>query len=162
MKILTVIFCLLLPVYALAQTADTTAGNNTLYIVDGQPDKPGNEVKPADILTVSILNSRDAVRLYGQQAAGGATVITSKKYATAAYQKKLAALSKKYKAYLDEKHNDSNLMYVLNNVIMNQERKSAIQALYDLAPDSVAKINFKKESRFKTDATVEITTKKQN
>jgi len=162
MRKLIFIFCLLVSVSAFGQAADTSTGKNTLYIVDGKPDAPGNEVKPADILAVSILNSADAVKLYGKQAMGGATVITSKKYAAAAYQKKLATLSKKYKAYMDEKHNDSNLMYVLNNVIMNQERKSSIQALYELSPDSIAKINFKRQSRFKTDATVEITTKKQN
>lgn len=163
MKILTTIFCLLVSVNAMSQTTDTAADKTTpIYIIDGKPDAPENEVKPADILTVSILNGTDAVKRYGPKAANGATVITSKKYAAMLYQQKFATLSKKYKAYLDEKHNDDNLMYVLNNVIRNQQRKSSIQRLYELPADSIAKISFKKEPRFKTDATVEITTKKQD
>jgi hypothetical protein len=161
MKLSVIIFCLFLSVNALGQTSDTT--KNPLYVVDGQPDAPVTNVKPADILTISsIINSADAVKLYGPKAINGANVIISKKYGTAAYQTKFAALSKKYKDYMDLKHTDANLMYVLDNVIMNQQRKSAILALYELSPDSIDKITFKKDSHFKTDATVEITTRKDN
>lgn len=75
------------------------------------------------------------------------------------YQQKFSAINKKYKEYLNEKHNDSNLAYVLNNTILNQDRKSAILQLYELKPEDIKSINFKRDSHFTTDATVIITTK---
>ena len=75
-------------------------------------------------------------------------------------QKKLSAVNKKYKEYIDQKSgDDSNLSYVLNNVIMNMTRKNSVEALYELSPDSIKSVNFKKDSHFTTDATVVITTK---
>ena len=151
MKRLTVILCLLLAVCIKASAQDA------LYIVDGKESSAN--VKPADVLTVSIPDSAEAVAKYGRYYKNGVTVILTKQYATQQYQQKLAALNKKYKDYLDQKHTDANLAYVLNNTIMNIERKSAINALYELKPEDIKSVTFKKDSHFTTDATIVIITK---
>lgn len=151
MKKLAVILCLLLAVCIKASAQDA------LYIVDGQVSNAN--VKPNEILTTSILDSAQVVAKYGRNYKNGVTVIVTKQYAVRQYQHKFAAINKKYKNYLDERHNDSNLAYVLNNTIMNVQRNSAINALYDLKPEDIKSITFKKDSHFTTDATVVITTK---
>lgn len=151
MKRLTIILCLLLTVCIKASAQDA------LYIVDGK--ESGVNVKPADVLTVSIPDSAEAVSKYGRYYKNGVTVILTKQYAIQQYQQKLAVLNKKYRDYLDQKHTDSNLAYVLNNTIMNMQRKTAINALYELKPEDIKSVTFKKDSHFTTDATVVITTK---
>ncbi len=151
MKRLTMILCLLLAVCIKASAQDA------LYIVDGQASNVN--VKPADILTVSLPDSASVVAKYGRYYKNGVTVIITKQGAMQQYQQKFSAISKKYKEYIDDKHNDGNLAYVLNNTILNQERKSAILQLYELKPEDIKSINFKRDSHFTTDATVVITTK---
>src|ERR1700743_1209656 len=100
MKRLTVILFLLLALGIRASAQDA------LYIVDGQPSNVN--VKPADVLTISILDSAEVVSKYGRNYKNGVTVIITKQYATQQFQQKFSTLNKKYKEYLDKKHNDSN------------------------------------------------------
>lgn len=151
MKRLTVILYLLLAMGVSASAQDA------LYVVDGQITSTG--VKPADVLITTILDSAQAVGIYGKQFTNGVTVIITRQYAAKQYQQKFSAINKKYKSYLDQKHSDANLAYVLNNTILNTERKSAIDQLYELKPADIKSIVFKKDSHFTTDATVVITTK---
>ncbi len=154
MKIYAVIFCLFLSIPAFAQQsdsvhkkADTTAAQS--IIVDGKEYKGDiKSIDPKVIVNVSIVKN--------------STIIVTKPYATAAYQKKFSAISKNYKNYLEKKQNDTNLQYVLNNTMMNQDRKSTIEVFYQLAPANIKNITFKKDSHFTTDATVIITTKDDN
>ena len=158
MKILTIIFCLSLSINALAQTKDSVKVDsvskpaitgNSFTIVDGKIYKGDiKSISPKDIVNVSMVKD--------------STIIVTKTYATAAYQRKFSNLSKSYKRYIDQKHTDTNLQYVLNNTMMNQERKSTIEVLYQLTPGDIKDITFKKDSHFATDATVIITTKDTN
>jgi hypothetical protein len=134
------------------------SAQDALYIVDG---KVSNEnVKPADILTISIPDSATTVAKYGRYYKDGVTVIITKKYGILQNQQKFSAFNKKYKEYLEQKHNDdSNLAYVLNNTILNMDKKNSINALYELKPEDIKSVSFKKDSHFTTDATVVITTK---
>jgi outer membrane receptor protein involved in Fe transport len=160
MKLIACIFCLFISVNALATIRDTVK-KAPLYIVDRQQDASGQNIKPSDILNISILDSAGAAPLYGKNLAGGVVLITTKQFAMKLYQQKFGALNKKYKEYMDAKHTDSNLAYVLNNTILTNDRKSTISNLYDLKPDDIKSITFKKDSHFTTDATVIIITKDQ-
>lgn len=152
MKPITIILCLLLPVCIKASAQDA------LYIVDGKVSNAN--VKPSEVLTASILDSAEAIKLYGRNYKGGVTVITTRAYAIKQIQQKLSTLNKKYKDYLNQKHgDDSNLAYVLNNNILNLKRKSSLDELYELKPDDIKSVTFKKDAHFTTDATVVISTK---
>jgi hypothetical protein len=168
MKRFTIFLGVLLSIIALKQAGGSAKVNSnckilpdsSLTIIDGKVYKGNaNNVSPRDIISVDILKAPRAIEIYGKDAVGGATVIITKTYAIAAYQKKFSAFSKKYKDYIELKHDDSNLQYVLNNTIMNVKRKSAIRALYQLSADSIKKVEFKRVAQFITDDTVIITTK---
>jgi len=147
------ILCLLLTV------SITASAQDAVYIVDGQVSNAN--VSHADILTTSILDSAQLAALNYRNYKSGGTIIITKQYAIKLYQQKFGTLNKKYKEYLDQKHSDSNLAYVLNNTILNMEKKSAIDELYELKPDDIKSVSFKKDSHFTTDATVIIITKDQ-
>jgi hypothetical protein len=151
MKVLTVIL------YLLLAAGFSASAQDALYIVDGQPSTAN--IKPADVLTTSILDSAHAVALYGRNYKNGVTIIVTKQGAIIKYQQKFGTLNKKYKEYIEQKHDDSNLAYVLNNTILNMEKKSNIDKLYELTPDDIKSISFKKDAHFTTDATIVITTK---
>jgi len=150
-KQITIILCLLLAVCIKASAQDA------LYIVDGKVSK--TDIKPADVLSVTILDSVKLDSLNWKHYKYGVTIIVTKQGAIQAYQHKLAALNKKYRDYLSKKHDDSNLAYVLNNNILNLKRKSSLDELYELKPDDIKSVTFKKDEHFTTDATVVITTK---
>lgn len=151
MKQITIILCLLLAVCIKASAQDA------LYIVDGKVSNAN--IKPSEVLTTSILDSAEAIKLYGRNYKGGVTVIITRTYAIKQIQEKISALNKKYRDYLSKKHDDSNLAYVLNNNILNLKRKSSLDELYELKPDDIKSVTFKKDEHFTTDATVVITTK---
>jgi len=151
MKPITIILCLLLAVCIKASAQDA------LYIVDGKVSNAN--IKPSEVLTASILDSAEATKLYGRNYKGGVTVIITRAYAIKQIQQKIGTLNKKYKDYLDRKHDDSDLAYVLNNNILNLKRKSSLDELYELKPDDIKSVTFKKDAHFTTDATVVITTK---
>jgi hypothetical protein len=106
-----------------------------------------------------MLDSADAAPRYGKNLSAGVVIIITKQFAMKQYQQKFAALCKKYKDYMDEKHTDSNLAYVLNNAILTSNHKGAIDDLYGLKADDIKSVTFKKDSHFTTDATVVIVTK---
>jgi hypothetical protein len=140
---------------------DTTGKSGGLYVIDGKPvnDNEFNKLSHADIFEVAILTDSAATTLYGSPGANGATSIITKSYALKLYQQKLSAFSKKYKDYLDQKGDDSKLLYVINNTMLIARTNKTLRELYDLAPDDIKKVDFKKNSRFVSDATVIITTK---
>jgi hypothetical protein len=168
MKLFIIIFCASLSVNALAQNVDTAkkdvklADTTSAYIVDGKLVQSISDIKSTDIYGVSLLESKDAVKLYGPQAKNGAMVITTKPMAIKKYQEKLAAFSKKYQNYLALKGNDNNLVYVINNTMLLVGTKKTIRALFDLAPEDIQSVEFKKDSHFTNDATIIITTKDYN
>lgn len=151
MKRITIIICLLLAVCIKASAQDA------LYIVDGKVSNAS--IKPSEVLTTSIPDSAQAIKLYGKNFKDGVTVIITRAYALQQIQQKFSSINRKYKDYLEKKHDDSNLAYVLNNNILNMARKNAINELYELKPDDIKSVTFKKDSHFTTDATVVITTK---
>ena len=170
MRVLTIIFCLFLSVNALGQTKDTTrlfirdasaqVGNDPIYIVDGKVVPSIKDLKSHDIYETSILSDSAAEAIYGARAKNGAMIITTLKGQALVYQKKLIPFSDKYKKYLEKKGNDDNLSYVINNTMLIAHTKHTIEELSDdLDVDNIQKVDFKTDRRFKTDATVVITTK---
>jgi hypothetical protein len=157
MKLFYILLCILLPALASAQSAGVTQAD--VYVVDGQVRNSVKDIKPGDILEITVLKKDGHDEGNDPRTKDGTTIIITKSYAVSQYQQKFGSLNKKYKEYLDQKHSDSNLSYVLDNVIMNTSRKSAIQQLYDLAPDNIDKVVFKKDPHFTTDATVVISSK---
>jgi hypothetical protein len=171
-KIYTALFCLFLSINALAQTKDsvkvdsakrTVLAGNPLIIVDGKIYKGDiSSISPKDIVNVSVLKEATTIDPSTGHLPNGEIIVVTKIYATAAYQKKFSDISKSYKRYLEQKQTDTNLQYVLNNTMMNQDRKSTIEEFYQLSPANIKNITFKKDSHFTTDATVIITTKDTN
>lgn len=55
--------------------------NNTspLYIIDGVPAGPGNNINPSDIETISILKDASSTAIYGARGANGVVIITTKR-----------------------------------------------------------------------------------
>jgi TonB-dependent SusC/RagA subfamily outer membrane receptor len=93
MKKLTVVFCLFLSVHALAQSGDTTHKaakkpftlaykTDPLIVMDNVVYKGTiNSISPSDIQDITILKGNHATDAYGPDAAAGAVVIRTKKYA---------------------------------------------------------------------------------
>ena len=52
---------------------------NPLYVIDGVPVGPGNNINPNDIESISILKDASSSAIYGTQAANGVVLITTKK-----------------------------------------------------------------------------------
>ena len=171
MRILTIIFCLFISVNALAQKTDTTKlfirdaatpiSNEPVYVVDGQVVPSIKGLKSRDIYETAVLSDTLARTLYGSRGMNGAMVVTTMKGQAVIYQKKLIQFSEKYKNYLAKKGNDDNLSYVINNTMLIAHTKHTVNELSDLDPANIKKIDFKTDRRFKTDATVVITTNDQ-
>jgi len=168
MRVLTIIFFLFISVNALAQKTDTTKlfirdpatqiSNEPVYVVDGQVVPSIKGLKSRDIYETAVLSDTLAKTLYGSRGMNGAMVVTTMKGQAIIYQKKLIPFSKKYKDYLEKKGNDDNLSYVINNTMLIARTKHTVEELSDLDPANIKKIDFKTDYRFKTDATVVITT----
>jgi len=153
MKILTIIFCLFLSVKALAQGADP------LYIVDGKVVPSISDIKAADIMETAVLPDTAAVAKYGPKAAHGAMIVTTVAGAITIYERKLGNFNKRYKNYLEKHHgDDTKLAYVINNTILTAKGKKTVGQLYDLEPGNIAKVDYRTDRRFSTDATIVITT----
>lgn len=61
-------------------SASMNAGNNPLYVVDGQAITGNiNNINPDEIETFSVLKDASATALYGSRAANGVVIITTKK-----------------------------------------------------------------------------------
>lgn len=52
---------------------------NPLYIIDGVPAGPGNNINPNDIESISILKDASSAAIYGTRGANGVVIITTKK-----------------------------------------------------------------------------------
>lgn len=156
MRVLTIILCLFVAVKGRAQTT----GYDPLYVVDGKIVPSIKDLKSHDIYETVLLSDSSAKNLfpYNKQAANGAMIVTTMKGQAIIYQKKLSQFSEKYKRYLEKKGNDDNLSYVINNTMLIAHTKHTVEELSDLDPANIKKVDFKTDHRFKTDATVIITT----
>ena len=56
----------------------TIGDPNPLYVIDGVPVGPGNNVNPNDIESMSILKDASSAAIYGSRAANGVILITTK------------------------------------------------------------------------------------
>jgi TonB-linked SusC/RagA family outer membrane protein len=56
----------------------TINDNNPLYIIDGVPAGPGNEVNPNDIESITVLKDASSAAIYGTRGANGVIIITTK------------------------------------------------------------------------------------
>lgn len=57
----------------------TINDNNPLYIIDGVPAGPGNNISPNDIESISILKDASSAAIYGTRGANGVVIITTKR-----------------------------------------------------------------------------------
>ncbi len=57
----------------------TINDNNPLYIIDGVPSGPGNNLNPNDIESISILKDASSAAIYGTRGANGVIIITTKR-----------------------------------------------------------------------------------
>lgn len=56
----------------------TINDSNPLYVIDGVPAGPGNNVNPSDIESISILKDASSAAIYGTRGANGVVIITTK------------------------------------------------------------------------------------
>jgi len=52
---------------------------NPLYIIDGVPAAPGNNISPGDIESISVLKDASSAAIYGTRGANGVVIITTKR-----------------------------------------------------------------------------------
>nr|WP_319501526.1 TonB-dependent receptor [uncultured Draconibacterium sp.] len=52
---------------------------NPLYIIDGVPAGPGNNIPPGDIESISVLKDASSAAIYGTRGANGVVIITTKR-----------------------------------------------------------------------------------
>ncbi|WP_346854806.1 TonB-dependent receptor [uncultured Draconibacterium sp.] len=52
---------------------------NPLYIIDGVPSGPGNNIPPGDIESISVLKDASSAAIYGTRGANGVVIITTKR-----------------------------------------------------------------------------------
>ena len=52
---------------------------NPLYIIDGVPSGPGNNIPPGDIESISVLKDASSAAIYGTRGANGVIIITTKR-----------------------------------------------------------------------------------
>jgi TonB-linked SusC/RagA family outer membrane protein len=52
---------------------------NPLYIIDGVPAGPGNNISPGDVESISILKDASSTAIYGARGANGVVIITTKR-----------------------------------------------------------------------------------
>jgi TonB-dependent starch-binding outer membrane protein SusC len=57
----------------------TITDSNPLYIIDGVPTDPSNNINPNDIESVSILKDASSAAIYGTRGANGVIIITTKR-----------------------------------------------------------------------------------
>ncbi len=57
----------------------TIGDPNPLYIIDGVPAGPGNNINPNDIESISILKDASSAAIYGTRGANGVVIITTKR-----------------------------------------------------------------------------------
>jgi TonB-dependent SusC/RagA subfamily outer membrane receptor len=140
MKKLTVIFCLFLSVHALAQSNDTTHKaaskpafalaykTDPLIVMDNVVYKGTiNSINPSDIQDITILKGNHATDAYGPDAAAGAVVIRTKKYANVLAQSSVAHKNTTAGYKLSEPGTTpfpSKPLVVLDGVIYNGDIKS--------------------------------------
>ncbi len=60
----------------------TINNSNPLFVIDGVPVGPGNNVSPNDIESISILKDASSAAIYGTRGANGVVIITTKRGAT--------------------------------------------------------------------------------
>jgi len=133
MKKLPIIFCLFLSVHVFAQSGDTTHKasktpftlaykTDPLIVVDNVVYKGSiNSISPSDIQDITILKGNHATDAYGPDAAAGAVVIRTKKYASLAMHKDTSA---GYKLSEPGTVLPTKPLIVLDGVIYNGDIKS--------------------------------------
>ncbi len=57
----------------------TINNNGPLFIIDGVPSGPGNNISPNDIESISILKDASSAAIYGTRGANGVVIITTKR-----------------------------------------------------------------------------------
>jgi len=57
----------------------TINDSNPLYVIDGVPVGPGNNINPNDIESISILKDASSTAIYGARGANGVVIITTKR-----------------------------------------------------------------------------------
>ncbi len=57
----------------------TINDSNPLYVIDGVPAGPGNNISPNDIESISILKDASSAAIYGTRGANGVVIITTKR-----------------------------------------------------------------------------------
>lgn len=57
----------------------TINNNGPLYVIDGVPASPGNNIAPGDIESISVLKDASSAAIYGTRGANGVVIITTKR-----------------------------------------------------------------------------------
>jgi hypothetical protein len=92
-----------------------------------------------NIVYVNVLKGPESRAKYGKIGNNGAVVIVRKQYAIVQYQKKLSPFSKEYKRYIESHQNHSDLIYLLNGVVLPTGEVN--KQLYDIPAASIKSVD---------------------
>jgi TonB-dependent SusC/RagA subfamily outer membrane receptor len=173
MKKLILILLALSPLVLKAQSTDkanlkdtsSRANKDPLYLIDGKKiDKTemSKAISPGDIMEIAVLKDVSATAIYGSAGANGVVLITTKKFATTAYQEKFSSLSDDYESYLTSHGTDDKaFIYVINDVPVPKDTDE-INKLYKISKGDIESVTFVQDQPegSKTLAKVVIKTKK--
>jgi hypothetical protein len=112
-----------------------------VYVVDGvvSRNKPIN-INPNNIVSIDILK-RDSTSIFDGLAMHDVIIILTKANAIHQYQKKIAAFSKKYKAYLGNGKRDTDFIYDINGLSISGDERQKIKRLFDLKADTIQTVS---------------------
>ena len=119
-----------------------------LFVIDGKQNytyaMDNKEMpKPDDILSVDVLKPNAATIRYGKLGANGAVIIRTKNGVIPLYEKKLSALSLKYKDYLlANNNNDAAVYYVINGEVIHENPDVLDKKLDKLADGQIISADF--------------------
>ena len=145
LKRLLIVLLLCFPVVLKAQvTLPTANAKDILYVVDSAKTtkEQFNAVNPKDISSAEILKGEAVTAKYGPEGAKGVAIITTKKFAIAAYQQKFSMFSDDFESFLTSHgKDDSQFIYVVDGVQVEKNNSESYK-LNSIPKDKIESVTF--------------------
>jgi hypothetical protein len=147
MKLLTIIFCLVLSVNALAQSKSDSLkhlNESVVYVVDGILMSK-EQIKSNDILSKDVLKGASLDRfmsiLHSEKILDSVIIISTKQGAIKSYQKKFSAFSKEYKQYIDANKGDDHFCnYIVDDKVIYKDQGDFLTTLYNIPAEKIVTV----------------------
>jgi len=154
LPLLLIMFALFMSCKTNKQT--TNNPSNVVYVVDGvvSNQKQMEKVDKTEVLEINVLKGKSAKDLYGARAKAGVVLVSTKKGAVKAYQKKFSSISPEYAKLIKTIANEKDIVYIIDHqlVVENQEitlfnlKAKKIKEIKVIDP-STTKMDYKLETK---------------